>query len=71
MEKAMPTPLKGSTFRYTVFGVRHDLFVEHSTNDLELAALFQDWLSCSEYKARIFDNVQGKFLTQQGGYFWH
>ena len=59
-----------AVFRFVCTGVRGPFsddnytLVEYETNDIDTAVMLHDWLSCSGYKARIYDNDQHKFITQ-------
>jgi hypothetical protein len=57
--------VKGNPHRFVVFGIRNDVLVEYSTDDIANAVLLHDWLSCSDYKAKVFDNKCRKFVKPQ------
>lgn len=53
--------------RFTVFGVdiSTGLLVEQYADTIHEAVLYHDNLSCFDYKARIWDNVQHGFVKQE------
>jgi hypothetical protein len=48
--------------RFIVFGVRDDLLIEIHRDDFDKALIDADLSSCADYKARIWDNYQQRFI---------
>jgi hypothetical protein len=49
--------------RFVVTGINAaGLLVEYITDDLELAVQWYDWLDCSDYKTRMYDNEERRFI---------
>jgi hypothetical protein len=51
--------------RFIVFGVDTDgdTLIENHTDDFDEALLRQDAMSCVDFKARIWDGEQGRFVA--------
>ena len=51
--------------RFIVFGVQDDLLIETHTNLVLDAVILCEINSCADYKARLWDNVQRRFISQR------